>query len=35
MGVEQIVLRQRTSAQLKEKQTQEKVNKERGEEICI
>ena len=27
MGVEQIVLRQRTSAQIKEKQTQEKVRK--------
>ena len=35
MGVEQIVLRQRTSAQIKEKQTQEKINKKRGEGICI
>ena len=35
MGAEQIVLRQRTSAQIKGKRTQEKVNKERGEGICI
>ena len=35
MGVEQIVLKQRTSAQIKEKQTQEKINKGGSEEICI
>ena len=35
MGGKQIVLKQRTSAQIKEKRTQEKVNKERGEGICI
>ncbi len=35
MGVKQTVLRQRTSAQIKVKQTQEKINKERSEKICI
>ena len=35
MGVEQIVLKQRTSAQIKGKQTQEKINKEGCEGICI
>ena len=35
MRVKQIVLKQRTSAQIKEEQPHEKVNKKRGEEICI
>ena len=35
MGVEQIVLKQRTSAQIKGKQTQGKINKEGCEGICI
>ena len=35
MGAEQIILEQGTSAQIKEKQTQEKINKEGSEEICI
>ena len=35
MGVEQIVLRQRTSAQIRRKQTQKKIKKEGSEEICI
>ncbi len=35
MGVEQNVLKQRTSAQIKEKRTQEKTNKKGSEEICI
>ena len=35
MEVEQIVLKQRTSAQIKEKQTQEKINKEGSGKICI
>ena len=35
MGVKQTVLRQTTSAQIKVKQTQEKINKERSEKICI
>ena len=35
MGVKQIVLKQRTSAQIKEKQTQEKINKEGSGKICI
>ena len=35
MGVEQIALKQRTSAQIKVKQTQEKINKKGSEKICI
>ena len=35
MGVKQIVLKQRTSAEIKGKQTQEKANKGGSEEICI
>ena len=35
MGVEQIVLKQRTSAQIKGKRTQEKINKKGSEKICI
>ena len=35
MGVKQIVLKQRTSAQIKEKQTQEKINKEGSGKVCI
>ena len=35
MGVEQNVLKQRTSAEIKGKQTQEKINKEGSEKICI
>ena len=35
MRVKQIVLKQRTSAQIKVKQTQEKINKKGSEKICI
>ena len=35
MGVKQIVLKQRTSAQIKGKRTQEKTNKKGSEGICI